>query len=150
MAALQNMAFSLSLPNGMVKTQFLKGIPKTVADSIRVSLEEDDDCSKLAKKAERLLATEAQAEVVAIPRGDREEVLRLRSEIERVSGELAAIKRKEETKQRPLKCFSCGKLGHMARDCRSGVKCYSCGEYGHTQRFCSKNGQGPAKRPARY
>jgi cellular nucleic acid-binding protein len=44
-----------------------------------------------------------------------------------------------------MKCYACGKLGHISRDCTApnggplntaGKTCYSCGEAGHISRDC--------------
>ena len=44
-----------------------------------------------------------------------------------------------------MKCYACGKLGHISRDCtapnggplnQTGRTCYSCGETGHISRDC--------------
>lgn len=44
-----------------------------------------------------------------------------------------------------MKCYACGKLGHISRDCTSpnggplntaGKTCYQCGEAGHISRDC--------------
>lgn len=55
-----------------------------------------------------------------------------------------------------MKCYACGKLGHISRDCTSpnggaingpGSKtCYRCGEAGHISRECPQaeiNGAAP-------
>jgi cellular nucleic acid-binding protein len=44
-----------------------------------------------------------------------------------------------------MKCYACGKLGHISRDCtapnggplnQTGKTCYRCGETGHISRDC--------------
>jgi len=44
-----------------------------------------------------------------------------------------------------MKCYACGKLGHISRDCTApnggplntaGKTCYQCGEPGHISRDC--------------
>ncbi|KAK5110684.1 gig suppressor, partial [Cryomyces antarcticus] len=54
-----------------------------------------------------------------------------------------------------MKCYACGKLGHISRDCTApnggplntaGKTCYRCGEAGHISRECPQaetNGEGP-------
>ena len=49
-----------------------------------------------------------------------------------------------------MKCYACGKLGHISRDCTApnggplntaGKTCYQCGEAGHISRDCPKKGE---------
>ena len=44
-----------------------------------------------------------------------------------------------------MKCYACGKLGHISRDCTApnggplntaGKSCYQCGQTGHISRDC--------------
>lgn len=54
-----------------------------------------------------------------------------------------------------MKCYACGKLGHISRDCTApnggplntaGKTCYRCGETGHISRECPQaevNGEAP-------
>lgn len=55
-----------------------------------------------------------------------------------------------------MKCYACGKLGHISRDCTApnggplntaGKTCYQCGNAGHISRDCPQkatNGDVPA------
>lgn len=60
-----------------------------------------------------------------------------------------------------MKCYACGKLGHISRDCTApnggplntvGKTCYQCGEAGHISRQCptkaTANGDSNAAAPA--
>lgn len=47
-----------------------------------------------------------------------------------------------------MKCYACGKLGHISRDCTApnggplnsaGKTCYRCGEAGHISRDCPQS-----------
>ena len=47
-----------------------------------------------------------------------------------------------------MKCYACGKLGHISRDCSApnggplnaaGKTCYRCGEAGHISRDCAQS-----------
>lgn len=47
-----------------------------------------------------------------------------------------------------MKCYACGKLGHISRDCTApnggsvsnegGKTCYRCGEVGHISKNCTQ------------
>jgi cellular nucleic acid-binding protein len=57
-----------------------------------------------------------------------------------------------------MKCYACGKLGHISRDCTApnggplntaGKTCYRCGETGHISRDCTQTEvNGDASAPA--
>lgn len=49
-----------------------------------------------------------------------------------------------------MKCYACGKLGHISRDCTApnggplnaaGKTCYKCGQPGHISKDCPQNAE---------
>ena len=52
---------------------------------------------------------------------------------------------KSNTKgNKEMKCFQCGKTGHIAKECRGREVCLKCGKPGHVSSTCPSGG-GPAK-----
>ncbi|MGL5643247.1 MAG: hypothetical protein ACRCW3_00500, partial [Metamycoplasmataceae bacterium] len=52
----------------------------------------------------------------------------------------AAVVENKTHPQVNIKCYQCGKKGHMACDCYEKIfKCHKCGKLGHIRKFCKRN-----------
>ena len=70
---------------------------------------------------------------------------RMEATLQTLSEQLLALNTR---RQDPPRCFSCGKYGHVARNCRArrgvpiAVTCFKCGIRGHLARHCRNPQQG--------
>ena len=51
-----------------------------------------------------------------------------------------AFKGAKRNNKKDIRCFKCGKKGHMAKQCRNQVKCFKCKKDGHKASECRSSG----------
>ena len=143
MATLQNLAAHLSLPEGIVKSQFINGLPIQVSNDLKVLEGESLSCAQLCAKAERLWQYKTQENITVVG-GEVSPTL------QRIEAELAALKLSVTQRPKTVTCYNCNKEGHWARNCTDAkvtkpgllsksIRCYKCGQLGHMQWQCTKN-----------
>ena len=66
---------------------------------------------------------------------------KLEEAIQMMSEQLTALQTQQPS-QKPIRCFKCGKPGHISRQCRTRpqIECYSCGGRGHYAKDCWNQG----------
>ena len=139
---LRNMASVLNLPEDMIRTQFLRGLPQSFSDRVEIftchaSLDQVADTLQTLQSKSHLNDIHGHANCAH------------NVSIDSLRQEIAALK--SISHPDIGKCYRCGKSGHWASNCtHSQPTCYRCGRVGHLKKFCPKNGVGPVVRPAKY
>ena len=145
MFTLQTFGATLQIPEGLVKSHFLKGIPKAVADELRVLDWNAMTCGGLADSAERIFRVRGYAPEVQIQSINA--IADMQQDLRKLYEEINALRMDGFSSKT---CFKCHLKGHIARNCRSPsqntygnhnklITCYSCGQKGHSRRQCPKN-----------
>lgn len=148
MNRLMTMAKALTLPDPVIKCQFLSGIPTTVARQLKTMNVDTIPCLDLAQKASELLSLFPEP-VATNPIIDHSSTSEMVKRLSLLEENLAVLSQREAQ----VRCYKCQKLGHFARNCEKkggALKCFSCGKMGHIARLCPKNGRRPVVRPANY
>lgn len=104
-------------PGELVSLFVLDALPREIADQVRLHHGKDLTLADVASCAKSLTAVPARGVVAAVNTPN-------------ISGDQLS------SKQRTVRCFKCGLLGHVARNCRT--VCHGCGQHGHIQRDCAR------------
>jgi hypothetical protein len=159
------MAHLLKIPPELVKARFLEGLPNRLYEKVKMFIEEEDQLDRVLKVVERLINCQNDSVVCSSSlvhsnekrdddKSDESDkkleklVIALTEEVSLLKAQFSG-NRGQDSKH-SIKCFACGKGGHIARYCRSQLKCTICGLTGHSPKYCSKNVHRPERRPAEF
>jgi hypothetical protein len=107
-----------------IKCAFVTGLPDSVRRQLVMSCAVDGmDLPEMVEKVRSVLNS-SRAEVSAVA---------------------VNFAKSRDAPSRAMKCFSCNREGHFARECPDrkmpARTCFRCGEHGHTSPMCKKEGR---------
>jgi hypothetical protein len=151
---LQGIAATLDIPQGLIKAQFIAGLPEQLATKVRPFQLENTSCDELVELAERFLKEDEKQVALCCQEksSSKQNPDELVNVVKQLSEEVAALKANREGNGR-VTCFKCGKLGHISRECRSKEflrRSTPFGSNNYSKPHYSKNSGRPVNRPAEY
>ena len=118
-----------TVDNQMVRDQFIKGLAHP---RIRECLLKEDKLT--LKKTESLANSISAAELSNKDFENKNE--RVLANLPLPKGPRVSRSSSRPRSQKTTACFTCGKTGHLARDCYKNHTCKICRKVGHTEKFC--------------
>ena len=111
-----------TLKEQLILHQFVAGLPATVCRQLRAAGDMTNLQSTL-ERAKLLLSLEAEQNVAAVApqmgTSSSHCMERLVEQVAALTEQVAALSsRSKDREQRPVRCYNCGRLGHIHRNCR--------------------------------
>ena len=121
----------------------INALPEKV--SLQLKLLSQENYQQTISKAWELLliysrSSKAEQANQVLVSPDNDQLEKLEETLQHVTEQLATLSKPPAITQ--CKCFTCGRPGHLARECRCNqdIECFCCGAKGHLARNCWQQG----------